>query len=79
MIWASFRLQRLQLLTLLGLLVVGVAAIALMRSAMLDEFVAKNLTACAALALDACTAEPDVVKDLAHSTSRGSRSPVGPP
>lgn len=56
-------------LTLLGLAVVGVAVIALMRSAMLDELAAKNLTACAALALDACTAEPDVIKDFAQSWS----------
>ncbi|GAA2689118.1 hypothetical protein GCM10010428_63640 [Actinosynnema pretiosum subsp. pretiosum] len=69
MIWASFRLQRLQLLTLLGLLVVGTGVIALMRSAVVDELAARNLTACASLALDACTADPDAIKGFRQSWS----------
>ena len=61
MIWASWRQQRLQLITLLGLLVVGVGAIALLRSSMLDSITSAQLTACVTQPLQDC-AVPEAAK-----------------
>lgn len=62
MIWASFRLQRLQLLTLLGLVVIGVVAIALLRADMLDDMEFDALTGCVTIPLEACTGKPEAVQ-----------------
>ena len=61
MIWASWRQQRLQLITLLGLLVVGVGAIVLLRSSMLDSITSAQLTACVTQPLQDC-AVPEAAK-----------------
>ncbi|WNV86998.1 ABC transporter permease subunit [Umezawaea sp. Da 62-37] len=46
MIWLSLRLQRLQLLTLLGILVVGAGAIVLLRSSMIDDITSLRIADC---------------------------------
>ncbi|MGW4212437.1 ABC transporter permease [Lentzea sp. NPDC004789] len=67
MIWASWRQQRLQLITLLGLLVVGAAAIALLRSNMIDDLTSAKLTGCVTAPLDQCTAPAKAVKGFAEA------------
>ncbi|MDX3659858.1 ABC transporter permease subunit [Streptomyces sp. ID05-26A] len=57
MIWASFRLQRTQLLTLLGVLVVGAGVITLLRTTMVDAITSAQLTQCVAQGGSACTSE----------------------
>ncbi|MGW6441442.1 ABC transporter permease subunit [Lentzea sp. NPDC055074] len=57
MIWASFRLQRVQLLTLLGVLVVGAGVLVLLRSAMVDAITSAGLTECAARGGRACASD----------------------
>lgn len=57
MIWASFRLQRVQLLTLLGVLVVGAGVITLLRTSMVGAITSAQLTECAAQGGTACTSE----------------------
>jgi ABC-type transport system involved in multi-copper enzyme maturation permease subunit len=61
MIWASLRLQRLQLITLLGLLAVGAGAIVLLRSSMIDTITSTNLVPCVTQALQDCAA-PEAAK-----------------
>ncbi|PRY41261.1 ABC transporter permease [Umezawaea tangerina] len=56
MIWTSWRLQRLQLLTLLGMLVVGAAAIVLLRSNMVDTITSTGLAQCVTQDVKDCTA-----------------------
>jgi ABC-type transport system involved in multi-copper enzyme maturation permease subunit len=56
MIWASLRLQRLQLLTLLGTLVVGVGVIVLLRSNMIDAINSSQLAQCVTRAIEECAA-----------------------
>ncbi|WP_394618738.1 ABC transporter permease subunit [Lentzea sp. JNUCC 0626] len=46
MMWASFRLQRVQLLTLLGVVVVGTGVLVLLRSTMVDQITSSGLTEC---------------------------------
>ncbi|SES33610.1 ABC transporter permease subunit [Lentzea albida] len=62
MIWAAFRLQRLQLLVLLGVLVVGSGAIVLLRSNMIDVLNSSQLARCVALSIEECAAPPGVQK-----------------
>ncbi|MFD9700047.1 ABC transporter permease subunit [Lentzea sp. NPDC059081] len=62
MIWASWRLQRLQLITLLGLVVAGAGAVFLVRSAMIDDLAAAGLTQCVTQALNDCAAPGGTVK-----------------
>ncbi|SFR29864.1 ABC-2 family transporter protein [Lentzea waywayandensis] len=57
MIWASFRLQRVQLLTLLGVLVVGAGVLVLLRSNMVDAITSAQLTQCAARGGSACASD----------------------
>ncbi|GLY47770.1 ABC transporter permease subunit [Lentzea sp. NBRC 102530] len=54
MIWASFRLQRVQLLTLLGVLVVGGGALVLLRSSMVGAITSARLTECVERGGTAC-------------------------
>jgi ABC-type transport system involved in multi-copper enzyme maturation permease subunit len=56
MIWVSWRRQRAQLITLLGMLVVGAGVIVLLRSTMLDTITSSQLTQCVAQALQECSA-----------------------
>ena len=58
MIWASWRQQRLQLITLLGMLVVGAGVIVLLWSNMVDDITSSQLTACVTQSLQECSA-PD--------------------
>jgi hypothetical protein len=67
MIWASWRQQRLQLITLLGLLVVGAAAIALLRSNMIGALASAQLTDCVTLPLEQCTAPAGTVKSFVET------------
>jgi ABC-type transport system involved in multi-copper enzyme maturation permease subunit len=69
MIWVSWRRQRAQLLTLLGLLVVGASVITLLRSNMLDAIAAAQLTSCVTLPADQCTAPAAVIKNFYASWS----------
>jgi ABC-2 family transporter protein len=46
MIWVSWRRQRLQLITLLGILVVGTGVIALLRSLMVDDITSLQIAQC---------------------------------
>lgn len=57
MIWASLRLQRAQLLTLLGVLVVGAGVIVLLRSSMVGAITSAQLTQCAAEGGGACNSD----------------------
>ncbi|SDG90157.1 hypothetical protein SAMN05216553_11327 [Lentzea fradiae] len=61
MIWATLRLQRLQLLVLIGALVVGAGVIVLLRSNMLDALASAQLTQCVTT-LDECPAPDGAVK-----------------
>ncbi|GHH30760.1 ABC transporter permease subunit [Lentzea cavernae] len=61
MIWASLRLQRLQLLTLLGTLVVGAGVIVLLRSNMIDALDSAQIAHCVRAA-DQCVAPDGAVK-----------------
>nr|WP_042187633.1 ABC transporter permease [Kibdelosporangium sp. MJ126-NF4]CEL18236.1 putative transmembrane transport protein [Kibdelosporangium sp. MJ126-NF4]CTQ90533.1 putative transmembrane transport protein [Kibdelosporangium sp. MJ126-NF4] len=56
MIWVSWRRQRAQLITLLGMLVVGGGVIALLRSNMVDAITSSQLTQCVTQALQECAA-----------------------
>lgn len=58
MIWVSWRRQRAQLITLLGLLVVGAGLITLLRSNMIDTITSTKLTECVTAAVSKCPA-PD--------------------
>jgi ABC-2 family transporter protein len=69
MIWVSWRRQRAQLLTLLGILVVGVGVITLLRSNMIDALTSAQLTSCVTLPLDQCTAPPGAAKSFAENWS----------
>lgn len=62
MIWASWRLQRLQLITLLGLLVVGSGVVLLLWSAMLDDITSSQLTQCVTQSLQECSAPDEAEK-----------------
>lgn len=68
MIWTSWRQQRWQLLTLLGLLVVGVGTIALLRSNMLDAIDSAGLARCVADA-EGCDAPGGAVKAFRETWS----------
>ncbi|MFC3895881.1 ABC transporter permease [Lentzea rhizosphaerae] len=69
MIWVSWRRQRAQLLTLLGLLVVGAGVITLLRSNMLDAIASAQLTDCVTRPLQECTAPTGVIKNFYASWS----------
>jgi hypothetical protein len=66
MIWVSWRRQRAQLITLLGMLVVGAGVIALLRSNMIGDLTSAQLTSCVTLPLDQCPAEPGAAKSFAE-------------
>ncbi|OXM68207.1 ABC transporter permease [Amycolatopsis vastitatis] len=55
MIWVSWRLHRAQLMTMLGVLVVGAGVIALLRSNMLDDLASTGLASCVSQTLDKCS------------------------
>jgi ABC-type transport system involved in multi-copper enzyme maturation permease subunit len=57
-IWISWRRQRSQLITLLGMLVVGAGVITLLRSNMIDAITSAKLTECVTKAAGKCSA-PD--------------------
>ncbi|MCP2242526.1 ABC transporter permease [Lentzea aerocolonigenes] len=67
MIWVSWRRQRAQLLTLLGLLVVGAGVITLLRSSMIDSLTSAGLTGCVSVPLDQCTAPAAAAKSFAEA------------
>ncbi|RSM86055.1 ABC transporter permease [Kibdelosporangium aridum] len=56
MIWVSWRRQRAQLITLLGMLVIGAGVITLLRSNMIDAINSLQLTGCVTQALQECSA-----------------------
>jgi ABC-type transport system involved in multi-copper enzyme maturation permease subunit len=56
MIWVSWRRQRLQLITLLGMLVIGAGIILLLRSNMIDTINSSQLARCVTLPLQECSA-----------------------
>lgn len=62
MIWASWRRQRAQLITLLGVLVVGAGVIALLRSIMLGMITSSQLAQCVTQALNDCAAPAEAQK-----------------
>ena len=62
MIWASWRQQRLQLITLLGTLVLGTAAIVLLRSNMISDLDSSQLAQCVTRAIDECSAPDEAEK-----------------
>jgi ABC-type transport system involved in multi-copper enzyme maturation permease subunit len=62
MIWTTLRLQRLQLLTLLGALVIGAGVIVLLRSNMIDALTSSQLTQCVTRAISECSAPDGAVK-----------------
>ena len=66
MIWVSWRRQRAQLLTLLGILVVGAGVITLLRSNMIDALASAQLTGCVTLPLEQCPAPAPAVKSFAE-------------
>ncbi|SFK32338.1 ABC transporter permease [Amycolatopsis sacchari] len=57
MIWVSWRRQRVQLLTLLGLLVVGAGIIALLRSSMIHDINSLGLGRCVTQAAPECSTD----------------------
>ncbi|MBP2325632.1 ABC-type transport system involved in multi-copper enzyme maturation permease subunit [Kibdelosporangium banguiense] len=61
MIWVSWRRQRAQLITLLGMLVVGAGVITLLRSNMIDAINSSQLARCVTLPLQECAA-PEAAK-----------------
>ncbi|MEU0884580.1 ABC transporter permease subunit [Lentzea sp. NPDC005914] len=67
MIWVSWRRQRAQLITLLGLLVVGAGVIILLRSTMIGDLTSARLTSCVTLPLEQCTAPPGAAKSFAEA------------
>ncbi|MEU3648387.1 ABC transporter permease [Lentzea sp. NPDC034063] len=69
MIWASWRQQRLQLLTLLGLLVLGAGAITLLRSSMTADITSAQLTQCVTQALGECSVPGEVQKAFREAWS----------
>ncbi|MFJ8966478.1 ABC transporter permease subunit [Lentzea sp. NPDC102401] len=62
MIWASWRQQRLQLITLLGMLVIGAGVIVLLWSNMVDDITSSQLTACVTQSLQECSAPDGAAK-----------------
>jgi ABC-type transport system involved in multi-copper enzyme maturation permease subunit len=62
MIWATLRLQRLQLITLFGALVVGAGVIILLRSNMIDALTSSQLVQCVTQAIDECAAPAEAQK-----------------
>jgi hypothetical protein len=62
MIWTSWRRQRAQLITLLGMLVVGAGVIILLRSNMIDALTSSQLTRCVTQAIDECAAPAEAQK-----------------
>jgi hypothetical protein len=54
-IWVSLRLHRAQLMTMLGVLVAGAGAVALLRSNMLDDLASTGLASCVTRTLDECS------------------------
>ncbi|ONI89608.1 hypothetical protein ALI144C_04505 [Actinosynnema sp. ALI-1.44] len=62
MMWVSWRRQRAQLITLLGMLVVGAGVIALLRSTMIDAITSSQLARCVTQALQDCTAPDGAAK-----------------
>jgi ABC-type transport system involved in multi-copper enzyme maturation permease subunit len=68
MIWVSWRRQRAQLITLLGVLIVGAGVIALLRSNMLGAITSAQLTSCVNLPLQEC-AEPEAAKAFQEAWS----------
>ncbi|WP_328616985.1 ABC transporter permease [Amycolatopsis sp. NBC_00355] len=69
MIWVSWRRQRPQLLTLLGMLVIGAGAIILLRSNMVGAIDSAQLAPCVTLPLQECPAAGEVVKAFATAWS----------
>jgi ABC-type transport system involved in multi-copper enzyme maturation permease subunit len=69
MIWVSWRRQRAQLLTLLGMLVVGAGVITLLRSNMIDALNSSQLTQCVTRALQECSAPAEVSKAFQEAWS----------
>jgi ABC-2 family transporter len=55
MIWVTWRLQRAQLITMLGVLIAGAGVIALLRSTMLDDLASTGLASCVTRTLDECS------------------------
>ena len=55
MIWVSWRRQRLQLITLRGVLLVGGGAIALLRSLMVDDIAFLQITQCVTERIPECS------------------------
>jgi len=55
MIWVTWRLQRAQLITMLGLLIAGAGVIALLRSNMLEDLASTGLASCVTRTLDECS------------------------
>ncbi|CAM3395141.1 ABC transporter permease subunit [Kibdelosporangium persicum] len=62
MIWASWRRQRAQLITLLGMVVIGAGVITLLRSNMIDAINSSQLAHCVTQAIDECSAPAEVQK-----------------
>ncbi|MET1072561.1 MAG: ABC transporter permease [Umezawaea sp.] len=60
MIWVSWRLQRLQLITLLGMLVVGAGAVVLLRSSMIDDIDSLQIAHCTTQAPEVCQSSDSV-------------------
>jgi ABC-type transport system involved in multi-copper enzyme maturation permease subunit len=69
MIWVSWRRQRAQLITLLGMLVIGAGAITLLRSTMIDAIDSSQLTQCVTQALQECSAPGEVAKAFREAWS----------
>ncbi|HEX7306452.1 ABC transporter permease subunit [Lentzea sp.] len=67
MIWASWRQQRLQLITLLGLVVVSAGVILLLRSSMVGDIAAAGLAPCVAKAVGDCTPPDGAVAAFAEA------------
>ena len=67
MIWAAFRLQRLQLLTLLGLLVAGSVTVVLLRANMIDFFTSTRLSECLAPTGRKCPASQEALDAFAST------------
>ncbi|MFD5826167.1 ABC transporter permease [Lentzea sp. NPDC060358] len=74
MIWASWRQQRLQLLTLLGLVVVGAGIIFLVRSSMISDLDESGVAGCVAR-VEECAAPDQAVKAFVETW--GDRLDVG--
>ena len=75
MIWVSLRRQRPQLLTLLGILLLGAGAVILLRSNMIDAINSAQLAPCTTLPLQECPAPGEAAK--AFQTAWSSPLDIG--